>query len=348
MTTTDHITLEAAADIRRIPTRQDGEPVMNWGAAVPMEDPLQLLGRLKLGREEYCQRLLTMLILNGPYPKWNRSSTPSAAGSRFLEQLDALSFDSGMGPQPAVFVDEFDLPRRHELEKGCGPDWAMLWHDRLWIVELKTETGSHVPAQVPAYLEFARHYYPDLRIDLTYLTPAMVVSEPPLAGSSRFGQVTWDQVIGPIQDIWAAEDDAHSRTVQVLVAALQSIGTPWPSWRSDLLASARVATPERPPAVPFDPVAAAVALAEATSIDGQQRGLNWHAGSLEKLQAGRLSVREAISSAQASVGMESNAAMRRVLPWLWDETTSGGQALTEAGAETGYELRLSRYESPVY
>lgn len=33
------------------------------------EDPASLLGRLKLGREEYCQRLLTMLILDGPYPR---------------------------------------------------------------------------------------------------------------------------------------------------------------------------------------------------------------------------------------------------------------------------------------
>ena len=35
-----------------------------------LEDPVRLLGRLRLGREEYCQRLLTMLILAGPYPSW--------------------------------------------------------------------------------------------------------------------------------------------------------------------------------------------------------------------------------------------------------------------------------------
>lgn len=315
---------------------------------MPIEDPVQLLGRLNLGREEYCQRLLTMLILDGPYPRWNSRSTPSTAGSRFLERLDALSFDSDQGQQPAVFVGEFDMPRRHELERGCAPDWAMLWHDRLWIVELKTETASHDPAQLPAYFEFARHYYPDLRIDLTYLTAPMVVPAPPLASSTRFSHVTWDQIIDAIRDTWSADDDTQRRTVQMLLATLQGIGTPWQDWRSDVLATARVAMPEQPVPPPFDHVAAAVALAEATSVDGQQRGLNWPAANLEELQAGRLEVREAISSVQDSVGMTDNAAMQRVLPWLWDATTSGGEALTQAGAETGYELRLSRYESPVY
>jgi len=52
----------------------------------------KLLGRLRLGREEFRQRLLTMLILAGPYPKWNSRSRPSPAGVRFLKILDALSF----------------------------------------------------------------------------------------------------------------------------------------------------------------------------------------------------------------------------------------------------------------
>lgn len=34
-----------------------------------LETPAQLFGRLKLGREEFCQRLLTSLLLGAPYPK---------------------------------------------------------------------------------------------------------------------------------------------------------------------------------------------------------------------------------------------------------------------------------------
>ena len=37
-----------------------------------------------------------------------------------------------------------------------------------------------------------------------------------------------------------------------------------------------------------------------------------------------------------------------VLPWVWRAESSGGRAKTEAGEETGFELRLSRYEKPRY
>ena len=45
--------------------------------------------------------------------------------------------------------------------------------DRLWIIELKTERGSDRSGQVESYFELGRHHYPDLRVDVTYLTPGM-------------------------------------------------------------------------------------------------------------------------------------------------------------------------------
>lgn len=53
-------------------------------------ESLRRLRTLKLGREEYCQRLLTMLILDGPYPQWNSRNEPSAKGVEYLSALDAL------------------------------------------------------------------------------------------------------------------------------------------------------------------------------------------------------------------------------------------------------------------
>ena len=49
----------------------------------------------------------------------------------------------------------------------------MLTTDRLWIIELKTERGSHRSGQVESYFELGRHHYPDFRVDLTYLTPGV-------------------------------------------------------------------------------------------------------------------------------------------------------------------------------
>jgi hypothetical protein len=60
---------------------------MWWTGAVGYEDPSALLGRLRLGREEFCQRLLTMLIVDGLYPRWNTDSVATPQGWSFLEDL---------------------------------------------------------------------------------------------------------------------------------------------------------------------------------------------------------------------------------------------------------------------
>src|SRR5262245_26546753 len=135
-----------------------------------IEDPITLLARLKLGREEYVQRLLTQLILDADYPRWNAESTPSADGRRFLAMLEELSFGSAGSWDDPVFIDELDLPKRSDDEKGSAPDQALRDGKRLWLIELKTEAGSHRADQLPAYFELGGHHYPSHQLDLTYLT----------------------------------------------------------------------------------------------------------------------------------------------------------------------------------
>src|SRR5690242_8758412 len=122
-----------------------------------METPDELLARLFLGREEYCQRLLTMLIVDDDYPRWNTRSRPSDRGMEFLSRLDVLSFGTTGDLRDADFVDELDLGKRPGDLKGSAPDWAVFTSDRLWLIELKTERGSHRDGQVPTYLATARH-----------------------------------------------------------------------------------------------------------------------------------------------------------------------------------------------
>jgi hypothetical protein len=74
-----------------------------------------------------------------------------------------------------------------------------------------------------------------------------------------------------------------------------------------------------------DPTSLAMQLAQATAIDGEQSAIG---GAAAHLGGGR---------------RRANPA--RVQPWLWNAQTSGGKARTIAGAETGYELRLSRSAS---
>jgi hypothetical protein len=86
-------------------------------------------------------------------------------------------------------------------------------------------------------------------------------------------------------------------------------------------------------------LAAEVAL--KTAADGVQRALECPVESLEALQDLRLKV------GQMLAGEPTGSPARRVKPWLWSAATSGGRPLTTNGAETGYELRVSRYAKPV-
>ena len=284
-----------------------------------MEDPRALLRRLKLGREEYCQRLLTMLILDADYPPWNSRNTPSPAGLAFLRALDELSFGTADVPDAAEFVDELDLPRRHDDEPGCAPDYGVLMPGRLWIIELKTERGSHRYGQVESYFELGRHHHPELRIDLTYLIPGMSAVAAGAPEGSRLAQVTWEQVMPLVDGVWSGATGAAAALHDALSEAVESFGTSWTMWREKSL---------------NDLLAKAARLARLTARDGQQRALDHAAGSLGELQELRLAVRDEFR--------RPGSPLRSVTPWLWDASTSGGAPLTQAGRSHGYELRFSR------
>ncbi|WP_432476675.1 hypothetical protein [Nocardioides sp. GXQ0305] len=284
-----------------------------------MEDPHALLRRLKLGREEYCQRLLTMLILDADYPRWNARSTPSPAGLQFLRALDELSFGAADVPDDVEFVDELDLPRRHDDEPGCAPDYGVLMPGRLWVIELKTERGSHRYGQVESYFELAHHHFPDKQIDLTYVIPGMSAVAAGAPEGSRLAQVTWEQVMPLVDGVWREATGSTRDLYDALAEAVASIGTSWTMWRERTL---------------NDLTAKAARLARLTARDGQQRALDHAAGSLGELQELRLAVRDEFQ--------RPGSPLRSVTPWLWDASTSGGQPLTAAGRSHGYELRFSR------
>ena len=50
------------------------------------EDP-DVLPKMKPGREEYLQRMLTSLILGRSCPRWNTRNPPSTPGDSFLRDL---------------------------------------------------------------------------------------------------------------------------------------------------------------------------------------------------------------------------------------------------------------------
>jgi len=304
------------------------------------ETPAQLLARLKLSREEFCQRLLTTLILGAPYPRWNTRSRPGAQGIAFLHDLHDLSFGSGWPGDDLEFVDEYDLPARRPDEKGGAPDYAVLWDDRVWVIELKTERGSHRPTQIPYYFELARHHHPRCAIDLTYLTGPGSKSGQATQVWERFAHVEWSDVLHLVERHWPDPViSGQAEVVTGLGATIRGLDQPAKIWRESHAELYGVVTAATAPEV--DPVERALELADRTAADGEQRALDHRAGSLEELHELRLSVRNQMAASP------DGHPRRHVEPWVW-RWQSGGQPFTAAGQETGFELRFSRNKKPMY
>lgn len=301
------------------------------------EPPRQLANRLKLGREEFGQRLLTTLILEAPYPRWNSRCVPSQRGIRFLHGLWTASGFGGWPGDDVVFVDEFELPPRADGEKGGAPDYAVLWQDRVWMIELKTEAGSHQTSQIPGYFELARHHHPDSDIAVTYLTPPMEYTFAAPGSWAGYAHVTWPVVAPLIAATWhGIEVPGQQQVVEGLLDLIERMETEGPAAYMESLRTAA-----EPVATVADPVPEALALAEATAGDGQQRALDYGAADLEGLLELRLQIRDELAASA------QETALRCVMPWLW-RPESGGRPLTAAGEATGRELRLSRYRRPPY
>lgn len=317
------------------------------------EPPARILSRLKLGREEYCQRLVTTLIVGGTYPRWSSRSTPTPQGVEFLRRLDALSFGEA-GRAAEVFVDELELAPRVDTEKGGAPDWAVIWPDRLWLIELKTEAGSHRREQLPYYFELGAHHFPGRPVDITYLTGPMAQPAPSVGEAQRYAHLGWRDVVPLAREVWGGPpDNPASAYVDALAAVVDGLGVTWREQRTALTSSHHASEPVERSLKPDqtvpttlirddEPVADLDALIRATAEDGKQRAIPTDSASLEDVLALRQEAKDLI--ARTAPGSPE----RHVMPWLWSGTeTTSGPAMTPGGAEHGYEVRLSRYAKPL-
>lgn len=323
------------------------------------EDPTALWRRLKLGREEYLQRLVTTLILDGDAPPWNTPRSPGGSGQRFLQLLDDIAHgtpDVGRASIPAdAFVDEYLLPKLEDDATNGWPDWAVLWPDRAWVIELKTEAASHRPDQLPYYLRLAAAAHPGCSLDLTYITGPLTKPAPPLLEGQRYSHLTWEEVVPLIRDVWGRdtrpEVAAYVGMVTAIVSNLDEL-KPWEQRQLVLgpmteevarpavevgVALAEESSTTQPVISPSRDSTSLLDSARATAEDGQQRAVGAH--DPEELEALR---DRALAEIRA---VAPDDAVRFVLPWLWHAGRTGGRALTPEGGEFGYELRFSRYKT---
>ncbi|MFC7726029.1 hypothetical protein ACFQW6_12995 [Nocardioides sp. GCM10028917] len=315
------------------------------------ESPTALWARLKLGREEYLQRLLTTLILDGDAPPWNTPRSPGAAGRRFLELLDEAVHGphvrDGSSMSPEVFIDEYLLPKLEEEAANGWPDWAVLSDDRVWVIELKTEAGSHRADQLPYYLRLAAAAHPDCNLDLTYITGPLTKPAPALRKGQRYSHLAWQEVLPLVDSAWGddqrPEVEAYVEMVATVVGNLSLLK---PSEQRQMVLGLPRADPvsatdegvvsDRMTDLSTTEPPALLDLARATAADGRQRGIG--AQNPEALEALR-------DQALAEIGsLPPDDATRFVLPWLWRGGRTDGRTLTPEGEEFGLELRFSRYK----
>lgn len=299
------------------------------------KDPLEYLRGTREGREGFCQILTTTLLVGGTYPRWGTENVLTEQGVAFFKALDLISFGTTRWETTPIFVDEITMPKRHDDELSASPDWTLLFGDRVWMIELKTERGSHRANQLPHYLDLASHHYPGRTIDVTYLTGPLVKPAPALREGQRYIHLTWDDVLPVYEQAWGRTEDAGVRRyLDVVQDALTALATPWQEWRTGFTGK------PAPAEITRDPLAEALQLVEATATDHAQRALDYQAQGAQELHDLRLQVRNAIRA-------EAPGSPRRhVQPWVWSPESTG-TPLTPAGREHGLELRFSYYRKPV-
>ena len=292
------------------------------------DDPVEHLLRTNDGREGFCQILTTTLLVGGTYPKWGTHNALTDQGVVFFKALDGLSFGTTAWTTTPVFIDEITMPKRHDDELSASPDWTLVFEDRVWMIELKTERGSHRATQLPHYLDMAAHHYPGRAIDVTYLTGPLVKPAPRLQPGQRYAHLTWEDTLPLYQLAWGATDDPRVRRT-------------WP-WCGTRLARSRhpgtsgaPPSPEHPsrPRYTPDPVGAALRLVDATASDHAQRALDHPAHGAQELHDLRLVARDLIRAEPAG------SPRRHVRPRVWSPDSTG-MPLTVSGRDHGLELRF--------
>lgn len=300
-----------------------------------MRSGAQIARAFHFSREGLAQRLVSALVLGHEPVGWNYRGAPTWLGRVYLDRLDELAFGRRHDGDP-LFVDELELLKRAGVDpKDASPDQAVLWDDRLLIIEMKTEKASHQPGQCEWYLDLGVHRHPGRRVDLIYLTGPM----PPWRATycppgSTTTHVTWDAVDGLVQDVWADGTPQERDLAITLHRVVSRLTTPWAAAKREWLSGPEEEAAEENATAPAEIAVDALEVALAVADDHLQRAIETHATDLEELGELRNRIAEQIDARSIGDG--------HVRPWVW-RVASKGRPLTAMGRETGYEIRLSWY-----
>ena len=144
-------------------------------------------------REGFVQIILASQLIGERPVKWNTPYPLGQFGSDLLKAIYATRFQLDLSLAEAQVFWEFKLPLQRN-EGNRWPDLAVQTRERLILFELKTEDGSIREGQVDEYLMLGRERYPDIDVDMIYITTNRIDGEPPPDLRSHYCNMTWTAV----------------------------------------------------------------------------------------------------------------------------------------------------------
>lgn len=303
--------------------------------------------RLRLwqhGRDAYVHRILTLMFLGRSPDPWNNPSRLSNNGAQFLKLLDQFLFNEEWDI-PEQFYWEYKMPKRPEDKENGWPDFAALWTERVLLFDIRTESGGHRDASVDWYLQLGAHNHGGRAIDMIYLTPDPIKGKANvLPDLARVRNCTFVELAKVIEVAWGKSTGSEAANALVFAQFLTEIGKVGDRPAPPLPVGARALKSRTKP---LEAEATQPTLTKAmwerildTLVevleDGQIRALDLPVCGAEEAKELRRKIR-----ADLDVGDWLGIAGPRLELWIWSRD-SGGEALSECGAESGIEIRVCR------
>ncbi len=213
------------------------------------------------------------------------------------------------------------------------------------MIELRTELGAHRDAQVEWYLQLGAHNYQGRTIDLIYVTP-----DPPMSGNrsgipdrARIRHCSWAELAKIIEVAWGKVPGQEAANAQVFAHYLQGVGNviedPEPVASAGQRSRKKqlgdmLGTGEEP----VDDTAWEQVVETVYSVadDGEERALDLPVVAQESAKELRRRIR-----AELDVADDLMDVAQKLELWIWHESL-GGEALSDAGRQSGCEIRVSK------
>ena len=302
--------------------------------------------RLRLarqGKDAYVHRIMTLLFIGRSPDPWNLPCRLSPGGANFLHLIDEVLFGEEW-ETPEEFYWEYKLLKRPEDKEHGWPDFAALWTDRVLMIELRTEVGRHRDAQVEWYMQLGAHNYGGRAIDLVYVTPDPIEGKVNLPDMGRFRNCTWAEMAKIVEVAWGKTPGLEAANAQVFGQYLSTIGKV--NEAPDQVAPVGTKTRKKKLQTDtgeeqVDPLdeptwEQIVEVFFSVAEDGQERALELPVAASESAKDMRRRIR-----GEADVSEDIRDVTRNLEMWIWHEDL-GGEAISEAGLESGCEIRVAR------